>query len=260
MTEPKALIEQLDFAGLGPIDRDVVEEIIAQRETCLPLLLEVIHTDEQDDTLLARALALIGEVGDPNLLTEITAFFADADADEDAVSECAEWAARRLARRLPAETLAEIARLSATGDILQLSDLLKVLMTMHAAPGRSDVLLGFAPRLNDLDEDDRPMLAVSMAMTAMFIEGPRSELVKQVRQSCGPYIIRDAESVLKEAEDELTKKPFDPNEPDADVFDLVCSGFDEEQTGTFEREEPKVGRNDPCPCGSGKKYKKCHGA
>jgi preprotein translocase subunit SecA len=26
------------------------------------------------------------------------------------------------------------------------------------------------------------------------------------------------------------------------------------------RGEPKVGRNDPCPCGSGKKYKKCHGA
>jgi preprotein translocase subunit SecA len=27
-----------------------------------------------------------------------------------------------------------------------------------------------------------------------------------------------------------------------------------------ERALPKVGRNDPCPCGSGKKYKKCHGA
>jgi preprotein translocase subunit SecA len=26
------------------------------------------------------------------------------------------------------------------------------------------------------------------------------------------------------------------------------------------RAEPKVGRNDPCPCGSGKKYKKCHGS
>ncbi len=25
------------------------------------------------------------------------------------------------------------------------------------------------------------------------------------------------------------------------------------------RKEPKVGRNDPCPCGSGKKYKKCCG-
>lgn len=27
-----------------------------------------------------------------------------------------------------------------------------------------------------------------------------------------------------------------------------------------QRSVPKVGRNDPCPCGSGKKYKKCHGA
>ncbi len=27
----------------------------------------------------------------------------------------------------------------------------------------------------------------------------------------------------------------------------------------YRREEPKVGRNDPCPCGSGKKYKKCCG-
>jgi len=25
------------------------------------------------------------------------------------------------------------------------------------------------------------------------------------------------------------------------------------------RTEPRVGRNDPCPCGSGKKYKNCHG-
>jgi hypothetical protein len=28
---------------------------------------------------------------------------------------------------------------------------------------------------------------------------------------------------------------------------------------TFRRQDPRVGRNDPCPCGSGKKYKKCCG-
>jgi len=28
---------------------------------------------------------------------------------------------------------------------------------------------------------------------------------------------------------------------------------------TIRRDQPKVGRNDPCPCGSGKKYKQCHG-
>jgi preprotein translocase subunit SecA len=27
----------------------------------------------------------------------------------------------------------------------------------------------------------------------------------------------------------------------------------------MQRDAPKVGRNDPCPCGSGKKYKQCHG-
>ena len=32
------------------------------------------------------------------------------------------------------------------------------------------------------------------------------------------------------------------------------------QPAQVKREEPKVGRNDPCPCGSRRKYKKCHGA
>ena len=31
------------------------------------------------------------------------------------------------------------------------------------------------------------------------------------------------------------------------------------QRMTIYRDQPKVGRNDPCPCGSGKKYKKCCG-
>jgi preprotein translocase subunit SecA len=32
-----------------------------------------------------------------------------------------------------------------------------------------------------------------------------------------------------------------------------------QQVQTFKRDMDKVGRNDPCPCGSGKKFKKCHG-
>jgi preprotein translocase subunit SecA len=31
------------------------------------------------------------------------------------------------------------------------------------------------------------------------------------------------------------------------------------EAATVVRFHPKVGRNDPCPCGSGKKYKHCHG-
>jgi len=33
----------------------------------------------------------------------------------------------------------------------------------------------------------------------------------------------------------------------------------QEPVAPFVREQPKVGRNQPCPCGSGKKYKQCHG-
>ena len=36
-------------------------------------------------------------------------------------------------------------------------------------------------------------------------------------------------------------------------------GGDDAAIRTIRRESPKVGRNDPCPCGSGKKYKKCCG-
>ena len=37
-------------------------------------------------------------------------------------------------------------------------------------------------------------------------------------------------------------------------------GGDDAAVRTVRRDVPKVGRNAPCPCGSGKKYKKCHGA
>ncbi len=37
------------------------------------------------------------------------------------------------------------------------------------------------------------------------------------------------------------------------------AGREPQKVETFVRTEKKVGRNDPCPCGSGKKYKQCHG-
>jgi preprotein translocase subunit SecA len=47
--------------------------------------------------------------------------------------------------------------------------------------------------------------------------------------------------------------------------DLILTGADDGSASKggvqqVVRTGDKVGRNDPCPCGSGKKYKKCHGA
>jgi hypothetical protein len=50
-----------------------------------------------------------------------------------------------------------------------------------------------------------------------------------------------------------------PTEVVIEAFDAAVSGARPgERQGTVVAAE-KVGRNEPCPCGSGKKYKKCHG-
>ena len=51
------------------------------------------------------------------------------------------------------------------------------------------------------------------------------------------------------------------NHPDVDTGSPEPMAADEStQTNTpYVRQEKKVGRNEPCPCGSGKKYKQCHG-
>lgn len=55
----------------------------------------------------------------------------------------------------------------------------------------------------------------------------------------------------------------DPDEIDATDFLLPPlpdqPRYPDDVTRPIERDAPRVGRNDPCPCGSGKKYKKCCG-
>lgn len=55
--------------------------------------------------------------------------------------------------------------------------------------------------------------------------------------------VRDAEASLPDAVARL-----------ADYWSIVRA-----PPVTIRRDQPKVGRNDPCPCGSGKKFKQCHG-
>jgi preprotein translocase subunit SecA len=48
--------------------------------------------------------------------------------------------------------------------------------------------------------------------------------------------------------------------PERELSDIQKAGQQRsEKPQPVKRDMPKVGRNDPCPCGSGKKYKKCHG-
>jgi preprotein translocase subunit SecA len=42
-------------------------------------------------------------------------------------------------------------------------------------------------------------------------------------------------------------------------YDEALGSAEDKSAQPVQRHMPKVGRNDPCPCGSGKKYKHCHG-
>jgi preprotein translocase subunit SecA len=47
--------------------------------------------------------------------------------------------------------------------------------------------------------------------------------------------------------------------PQRMVLSHGAENVEARRAGPMKREGEKVGRNDPCPCGSGKKYKRCHG-
>jgi preprotein translocase subunit SecA len=70
----------------------------------------------------------------------------------------------------------------------------------------------------------------------------------------GGFAGRGSAAAVAEPEPPQAANPFAPSRPKP-----ARTGGDD-AIKTVKREEPKVGRNDPCPCGSGKKYKKCHGA
>jgi len=61
---------------------------------------------------------------------------------------------------------------------------------------------------------------------------------------------REREQIESECEEEL---------PQA-VTDIYRFWMAKRGTETIRRDEPKIGRNEPCPCGSGKKFKQCCGA
>jgi preprotein translocase subunit SecA len=61
---------------------------------------------------------------------------------------------------------------------------------------------------------------------------------------------------VEEAEVQRVQRALPPKPPKQQ---MTFSGAPKEAAAPVKRAQAKVGRNDPCPCGSGKKYKKCHG-
>lgn len=70
----------------------------------------------------------------------------------------------------------------------------------------------------------------------------------------------EAERIEQQRRDEAAREQLAFEHSDASALREPPASADEDPSAApFVREERKVGRNEPCPCGSGKKYKSCHG-
>jgi preprotein translocase subunit SecA len=122
------------------------------------------------------------------------------------------------------------------------------------------------PRLTaqNLADADK-VVTDALAQIEGLADKPAHERVAPALAEAQPHVY--AKLVLLLAEDvkeaamtaETAATIIKPTEVVIEAFDAALSGRRPgERQGTFVA-DARVGRNEPCPCGSGKKYKKCHG-
>jgi len=107
---------------------------------------------------------------------------------------------------------------------------------------------------------------VDMAQLEQVMSSPRGALLADFGVFCQERGMSDeaangpeAEAQMRELHDEWLQTPRERLDGKRPADTLEGGGLFPEKVETYRREEPKVGRNDPCPCGSGRKFKKCCG-
>ena len=106
---------------------------------------------------------------------------------------------------------------------------------------------------------------VDMQQVEQMLSSPRGVLLGDFGAFCQERGVEpemgDAQmsDEMQELQEEWLQTPRDSLEGKKPAEMLEGGRLFPGKIETFRREAPKVGRNDPCPCGSGKKFKKCCG-
>jgi len=110
-------------------------------------------------------------------------------------------------------------------------------------------------------EQKDPLVVYKMEAFNLF-----EELIFTVNQSVTAYLakgsLQDNRSVQQAKEQKTdTSKMRTHRTGEEEAARAAAEGVSQNRAkpSTFKRVDKKVGRNDPCPCGSGKKFKQCHG-
>jgi preprotein translocase subunit SecA len=115
----------------------------------------------------------------------------------------------------------------------------------------------FAAMLERIKYETSSLMALVEVRTQEEIEREEAERRERLMRALQAQHL-EAPSALSVAE--ASGPPAPPAERRAAAAQQPAPLLAADSSGTFVRAERKVGRNEPCPCGSGKKYKHCHGA
>jgi len=288
------ILAQLRDPGTD-IPREALAEVIRRREEFVPLLIAEIETvtrlaaaADLNDSLAAFSLYLLAELREPRALDSILAYFALEDTtDEELFGDIIPMDGHRI---LAGVAHGQPERLRAYAERLDLSVWVRaaafdalVLQELWGEQPRESVVAYFTGLiatnafLGDVD-------AWTFLINACLDLHPR-ELLEPIRrlyerELVDTFVVGDFDAVEAMAtEDPHTHRQerlgrnrpisdtaeavswwplFGPPEPldDGWEMDLPLPPLDFPGT-PIRYETPKIGRNDLCPCGSGKKYKKC---
>ena len=106
------------------------------------------------------------------------------------------------------------------------------------------------------DQDDlRPdaLFSYALSVPAEISRGRVRGMLRKIDDLAGGLTQAEQDLVMTALDERLIMHRLEP------VFSAMPDGDPIAEEGQSEP-SPEVGRNDPCPCGSGKKYKKCHGS
>jgi hypothetical protein len=281
---PYRMIDEVAEEAAGGLSQALIDRVLQQKEITGPLLAGVLRTTGGDEALpdfswLATAsLALLGETGLLGSVPALLEFCANKDA---AITVAATWAMHRL-RQVHAEQVEEWLRRGACEETeLSLPGVAQQLYLVRERPGTDTLLLSLLERSVEAPDSDTGPVAVLVC--GALADAPSEEvrrsvraLLRRLRKQVDPVELGWCLSLL-DKESRMEPVWADPEWLDLTVGEICSEGAleglrgdleadvvdedewqDEEPPPPPEHTRPKPGRNEPCWCGSGKKYKKCH--
>lgn len=261
--------------GMPPI---TVARVLQDTPGLRPLLAAAVRNGIEEDSgvralPVAMLIALQGAVGEAAAMPDLVRI---AGGWEDPLETHAVWALTQLAKRFPGEALQAMAA-AKTGSAAERRVAMDILVRLKRPQGVAEALVGLAEGFEQIAGDaGAGDLAASLQLAlrkrgqhqaAEQLEAAAEESL-QDEQRDEYDLFRGMGSAFDEETDHqenfrrrsleqvLVGRALLDDETDWEAIERLTAPPPPPET--FRRMTPKVGRNDPCWCGSGKKYKKCH--